>query len=118
MRRARCLRRSYLNNRIKKCFEDPARLQRKIPFEWARTIKKRLDHLDAADDFGAFLSLGLGRPHPLEGYPGRCWGLHVTGNVRLVVCIRPEDVTVAQCTEYEIRGACDYHEGKENWYVS
>ena len=42
----------------------------------------------------------------------------MTGNVRLVVCIRPEDVTVAQCTEYEIRGACDYHEGKENWYVS
>ena len=37
-------------------------------FEWVRTIKKHMVRLEAAECFGDFLKLGLGKPEQLKGY--------------------------------------------------
>ena len=42
-------------------------MQKKIPFEWVKTIKKHMDRLKAAECFGDFLALGLGKPNHLKG---------------------------------------------------
>ena len=37
-------------------------MQQKLPFEWVRAVKKHIDRLEAAENFGDFLQLGLGKP--------------------------------------------------------
>ena len=43
-------------------------MQRDLPADWVRTIKKHMDRLIAAECFGDFLALGLGKPEQLTGY--------------------------------------------------
>lgn len=59
---------TYANEKVKKYFQDYNKMQRKIPFEWVRTIKKHMVRLEAAECFGDFLKLGLGKPEQLKGY--------------------------------------------------
>ena len=89
-----------------------------MPIEWVRTIKKHIDRLAAAESFGDFLKLGLGRPERLTGGKNIRYSLKVTGNVRLIVEPNAKQDTVMICSEIEIEGVSDYHGGKENWYIS
>ena len=57
---------TYINNKVKKYFEDYNKMQKKLPFEWVKTIKKHMNRLKAAECFGDFLKLGLGKPEQLE----------------------------------------------------
>ena len=50
---------TYANKRVERYFTDFAEMKKKINPEWVRTIKKFIDHLIAADNFGIFMSLGL-----------------------------------------------------------
>ncbi len=109
---------SYKNRRVEKIFEDYTRMQREISYEWVRTIKKHIDRLKAAECFGDFLTLGLGKPEPLEGYKDVHYSLRVTPNVRLVFELIASQETIMTCTEIKVEGVCDYHGGKENWYIS
>jgi proteic killer suppression protein len=52
---------TYANKKVEKYFTDYSKMKKKLPFEWVRAIKKLMDHLVAADNFGIFLSLGLGK---------------------------------------------------------
>ena len=101
---------TYTNNKVKKYFEDYNKMQKKIPFEWVKTIKKHMDRLKAAECFGDFLALVLGKPEPLEGYQQIRYSLHVAPNAT-------QD-TIMICTEIEVEGVSDYHGSKENWYIS
>lgn len=92
-------------------------MKQKLPEPWVRTIKKHMDHLQAAETFGDFLALGLGHPEPLEGYKQIRYSLHVTPNVRLIVEPNATQDTVMICSEIEVEGVCDYHGDKENWYI-
>ena len=38
---------TYTNNKVKKYFEDYNKMQKKIPFEWVKTVKKHMDRLKA-----------------------------------------------------------------------
>ena len=58
----------YVNVRVKKKFTDYNLMQKRLPFSWVRTIKKHIIRLEAADNFGDFLKLGLGKPEHLTGY--------------------------------------------------
>lgn len=109
----------YSNNRLKRVFDDYKLMQREITPSWVRTIKKSIDRLKAAVVFGDFLSLGLGKPEQLSA-TGECikYSLHITGNVRLIINLNASKETVLSCSEIEIEGVCDYHDGKENWYLS
>ncbi len=107
----------YANNKVRKCFEDYNQMQRIIPYDWARTIKKHMDRLQAAQCFGDFLTLGLGKPEWLKGYSSVHYSLRVTPNVRLVLELDVPADQVNMCTEVTVEGVCDYHGGKENWYI-
>lgn len=108
---------TYANGRVEKFFLDYNKMQKKIPYEWVRTIKKHMNHLIAADTFGEFLKLGLGSPEPLVGYEKIRYSLHVTPNVRLILEPNATEDTVMICSEIEVEGVCDYHGDKDNWFI-
>ena len=108
----------YANSKVEKYFTDYSKLQKKLPFEWVRSIKKLFLHLKAADNFGIFLSLGLGKPEQLTGFKEITYSLHVSANVRLIIELNAAQDTVKVCEEIEVEGVCDYHGDKINWYIS
>ena len=59
---------TYANGKVEKYFSDYSKMQRELPSDWVRTIKKHMDRLIAAECFGDFLTLGLGKPEQLTGY--------------------------------------------------
>ena len=48
---------TYANGKVEKYFKDYKKMQKKLPFEWVKTIKKHMDRLKAAECFGDFLKL-------------------------------------------------------------
>lgn len=88
-----------------------------MPADWVRNIKKHMNHLKAADTFGDFLSLGLGRPEALKGYEKPRYSIRVSANARLIVEPDAAQDSVMICQEIEVEGVCDYHGEKENWYI-
>ena len=76
---------TYANGKVEKYFKDYKKMQKKLPFEWVKTIKKHMDRLKAAECFGDFLKLRLGKPEQLEGCESIRYSLHVAANVRLII---------------------------------
>lgn len=107
----------YANKRVEKYFTDYSKLKKKLPFEWVRAIKKIMDHLIAADNFGVFLSLGLGKPEKLSGFRQIRYSIHISANVRLIIELNAAEDTVRLCQEVEVKGVSDYHGDKDNWYI-
>lgn len=108
---------TYVNNKVKKFFTDYGKMQKEIPFDWVKAIKKHMDRLEAAECFGDFLKLGLGKPEQLTGYEKIRYSLHVAPHVRLIIEPNGTQDTVMICSEVEVEGVCDYHGDKENWYI-
>ena len=111
------LRITYANKRVEKYFTDYSKMKQKLPFEWVRAVKKLMDYLSAADNFGIFLSLGLGKPERLSGYKDITYSLHISANVRLIIALNAAQDTVMICEEVEVEGVSDYHGDKANWYI-
>ena len=42
---------TYANKRVEKFFTDYSKMQKKLPFEWVRSIKKLMNQLTAADNW-------------------------------------------------------------------
>lgn len=108
---------TYVSKKVEKYFTDYSKMKKKLPFEWVRSIKKLMDYLKAADNFGIFLSLGLGKPERLSGYKEIRYSLHVSANVRLIIELNATADTVKICEEIEVEGVSDYHGDKDNWYI-
>ena len=108
---------TYANKEVELYFTDFSQMKRVLPFDWVRSIRKHLEHLEAAETFGDFLSLGLGKPEPLAGQKG-VYSLHVSRNVRLIIMPSDDKKSVMLREIVEIEGVCDYHGGKENWFIS
>jgi len=108
---------TYANRQVEKYFSDYTKLQKMLPADWVRTIKKHIDRLEAAECFGDFLKLRLGKPEQLSGYARIRYSLHVAPNVRLIFEPNADQKSIMICTELEIEGVCDYHGSKENWYI-
>ena len=108
---------TYASKKVEKFFTYYGRMQRKLPYEWVRTIKKHMDRLEAAECFGDFLALGLGKPEQLKGYETIRYAVHVTPNVRLIIELNAAQNSVMICSEIEVKGVSDYHGDKENWYI-
>lgn len=90
---------TYANGKVEKYFKDYKKMQKKLPFEWVKTIKKHMDRLKAAECFGDFLKLRLGKPEQLEGCESIRYSLHVAANVRLIIEPNAEQDTVMICTD-------------------
>ncbi|MGN0344502.1 MAG: hypothetical protein ACI4EC_06030 [Lachnospiraceae bacterium] len=108
---------TYANKKVEKYFTDYKKMQKKLPMDWVRTIKKHMNRLEAAECFGDFLKLGLGKPEQLRGYKRVRYSLHVAPNARLIIEPNAAQDTVMICTEVEVKGVSDYHGNKENWYI-
>ena len=108
---------TYANKKVEKYFTDYKKMQKKLPMDWVRTIKKHMNRLEAAECFGDFLKLGLGKPEQLRGYKRVRYSLHVAPNARLIIEPNAAQDTVMICTEVEVKGVSDYHGNKDNWYI-
>lgn len=108
---------TYASPKVEKYFSDSVKLKKELPADWVRTIKKHLDRMIAADYFGDFLKLGLGRPEQLTGYERIRYSLRVSANARLIIEPNATQDTIMICEEIEIEGVSDYHGDKENWYI-
>lgn len=108
---------TYANSKVEKYFTDYNKMKKVLPADWVKTIKKHINRLEAAECFGDFLRLGLGKPEPLKGYEKIRYSLHVAPNVRLIIEPNAKQDTVMICTEVEVEGVSDYHGSKENWYI-
>lgn len=92
-------------------------MQKELPAEWVKTIKKHMNRLAAAECFGDFLKLGLGKPEQLAGYKNITYSLHVSPNARLILELNAAQDTILVCNEIEVEGVSDYHGSKDNWYI-
>lgn len=108
---------TYANKKVEKYFTDYGQMKKKLPADWVKTIKKHIDRLEAAEVFGDFLKLGLGKPEQLTGYKNIRYSLHVAPHVRLIIEPNANQDTIMICSEIEVEGVCDYHGSKENWYI-
>ena len=108
---------TYANSRVEKYFTDFNKMKKELPSDWVRTIKKHIDRLSAAECFGDFLKLGLGKPEQLKGYKNIRYSLHVAPHVRLIIEPDANQDTIMICEEIEVEGVSDYHGSKENWYI-
>ena len=50
---------TYANAKVEKYFKDYKKMQKKLPFEWVKTIKKHMDRLKAAEMFWRFFEIGI-----------------------------------------------------------
>ena len=108
---------TYATRKVEKYFSDYKEMQKVLPFEWVRSIKKHMIRLEAAECFGDFLKLGLGKPEQLKGYKTIRYSLHVAPHVRLIIETNATQNTVMICSEIEVEGVSDYHGSKENWFI-
>lgn len=108
---------TYASPKVEKYFSDFNKLKKALPTDWVRAIKKHLNNLEAADCFGDFLKVGLGRPEQLTGYEQIRYSLRVSPNARLIIEPNATQDTIMICDEIEIEGVSDYHGDKENWFI-
>lgn len=106
---------TYATRKIEKMFSDYNKLKSKINPAWVRTIAKQITALKAADKFEDFLALKMWHPEQLQGKDRELWSIHITPNVRMI--LRPYGDSVMICSEIEVKGVCDYHGDKSNWYI-
>lgn len=118
----------FEDDSVRELFEDLCQIQgskglmnKKIGAKLTRLVKKRYDHLRAADTFLEYLNTGLGRPHSLTNMDG-CYGVFVDANWRLIVKPMSEDLsaeTLKKCEKVQIKGVLDYHGkgAKNNWII-
>ncbi len=109
----------YENKTVENIFNNADLLRKKLG-SMARTAKKRLDQLTAADNFSIYLETRLGNPHSLSGNLKGSYGVTLSGNLRLIVkpdakSLDPKDLK--DCDTVIIRGVRDYHEKKNKWLI-
>lgn len=105
---------------VEKYFSDFALMNKKIGKDLTRMTKKRYDQLKAATNFSIYFSTGLGRPHPLYENLKGCYGISITGNVRLVIRPDVESLdpdSLKKCDSVIIEGVMDYHGQKHEWII-
>lgn len=105
------------NPKVEKCFSDYSVMKKKLGDEFLKPIKKHINHLEASDNFGIFLSLGLGKPEQLSGYSTPTYSLRINANVRLIIELQTDGKEINDCECLIVKGVCDYHGSKENWYI-
>ncbi len=111
----------YENPKVEKIFNDFNEMKKKIGNDLVIIIKKRLNQLSAAEDFSSYLSLRLGKPHPLDHDLKGYFAISLTGNIRLIV--RPDTTSLdkdklKECKTVYIKGVVDYHGKKNKWFIS
>ncbi len=105
---------------VERVFHDLGALKKVLGQDKARSLKKRLDQLEASANFYIYLSTRLGRPHALSGNLKGCYGITLSGNLRLVV--KPDakgldSGSLQECEAVIIKGVVDYHGQQNEWVI-
>ncbi len=105
---------------VEKYFNDFNLMGKEKGKDLTKSVKRRYDQLKAANNFSVYLEIGLGKPHPLYENLKGCYGISVTGNVRLIVrpdveSLNPE--SLRKCDTIIIEGVMDYHGKKNEWII-
>ena len=85
-----------------------------------KQVKLRWEQLKASPNFSEYLTLGLGKPHKLEGDLAGNYAVSVSGNIRIILSPLCDDFlpeTLSKCDVVVLRGLCDYHGGKVEWII-
>lgn len=112
---------SYENTRVEQYFADYAIMGVKIGVNETKTVKLRVNQLQAAISFYEYLKLNLGKPHSLSGDLSGYYGVSITGNIRLIVkplCDNHTPEVLSVCTKCRVKGDVKYHERKNEWLIS
>jgi len=118
--RCRTIKIQYDNKKVEKAFSDFGQMKKAHGEALTKQIKKRYDQIKAMPYFSDYLSLGLGNPHSLVGEMTGCYGISVTGNIRLVlepVCEDLSSESLKICDEVVLKGVVDYHGQKYEWVI-
>lgn len=95
-------------------------LSRKLDRNMLKTLIKRKDQILAAETFQKYLDFGLGKPHALTGNFKGYYGVNLTGNFRLILKPKVDELSsqaLKECKTVILRGVDDYHGGKSNWLI-
>lgn len=108
---------TYVTRKLEKLFSDSSKLRSALDPAWIKIIASQVASLKAAERFADFLSLRLWRPEQLQGAYRGHWALHISPNARMILKPNSDDNSVMMCTEIQVKGVCDYHGDKSNWYI-
>lgn len=109
------------NKKLEKIIQDAVKLQKTIGTDMAKSLKKRIAQLKAADNFKQYLDIGLGDPHPLVGNLDNLYGIKIDKNRRLIVeplSEKLDDDSLRKCKKVNLKGVADYHDGKCEWIIN
>lgn len=111
----------YENVKVEKIIKDLKLLQKKVGLEIGKSLKKRMNQLEATDNFNEYLTkIALGKPHPLTGSLDKCYSVSISANYRLVIEPLVENLdmeSLKDCKILIIKGVLDYHDGKNEWII-
>jgi len=110
----------YEDSSVEKYFKNLDLMKKKIGLDLTKITKKRQDQLRASDNFSIYLSTGLGKPHPLFENLKGCYGISLTGKMRLIVKPDVEELdpkSLINCEIVIIKGVMDYHGRKNEWII-
>ena len=108
------------DKKLNKLLNDSNKLIKKIGIEITRSMKKRFNQLQAADNFKQYLDNGIGKPHPLVGSLDNLYGISLSKNYRLIVEPLSENLdneSLKQCNKVNVKGVANYHDGKCEWLI-
>ena len=111
---------SYASPKVMQYFDDFDKMKKRIGTNETKIVKRRHNELCAATSFSEYLALNLGKPHSLSHDLSDCFGVSITGNIRLVIKPLCEDRTpeaLKNCIKSEVIGVVKYHEGKKEWLI-
>ncbi|MCQ2978395.1 MAG: type II toxin-antitoxin system RelE/ParE family toxin [Clostridia bacterium] len=102
------------DDKVKKLFEDPRKLQKAIGLDLARKTIRIINMLKAIDDFKQYINdVRIGKPHELEGDLNKYFSISVSANYRLIV----KPLKDGKDEKIFVKGVLDYHGGKNEWIV-
>lgn len=111
----------FSNRDVQKIVKDSQKLQKKVGLEIGRSLKKRLNQLESANNFNEYLTQSaLGKPHPLSGNSDDCYGIVITKNYRLIVKPISDKLdmeSLKECKIIDMKGVLEYHDGKNEWII-
>ena len=111
----------YHDEKVRKIMCDAKVFQKKVNLDIAKSIKRRMNQLEATDNFNEYLTkVALGKPHPLEGNLKGCFAISISPNYRLI--IEPLETkldmeSLKKCRKINIKGVLEYHGGKNEWLI-
>jgi plasmid maintenance system killer protein len=109
-----------LSAKLQKSIGDEAQHLKKEAGQLSKPIKLRIDQIRAAANYLQYQSIGLGKPHLLDGDFAGCFAVNVSNNYRLIGRLCVEDVSpesLEKCDKVVLEGVVDYHGKSNNWII-